>query len=146
MTFLILSCSADEYLNLLFPSSRCLSFSRPLSFLSTPCPSHLTPTHNAPAHRQYLGVCRAGDSAAVSVWDVAARKRLRFLSCAEMVSERYVAAAFSPDERMVAAQGGPPDWTLVLFLWEKGKVGGPALACVRLPWGSVGNDPIAPCF
>ncbi|XP_047493524.1 cilia- and flagella-associated protein 57-like [Penaeus chinensis] len=72
--------------------------------------------------RQYLGVCRAGDSAAVSVWDVAARKRLRFLSCAEMVSERYVAAAFSPDERMVAAQGGPPDWTLVLFLWEKGKV------------------------
>ncbi|XP_042865893.1 cilia- and flagella-associated protein 57-like [Penaeus japonicus] len=72
--------------------------------------------------RQYLGVCRAGDAAAVSVWDVAARKRLRFLSCAEMVSERYVAAAFSPDERMVAAQGGPPDWTLVLFLWEKGKV------------------------
>lgn len=124
----------------------------PLSFFLSPTllplhslPLPLTPTHNAPAHRQYLGVCRAGDSAAVSVWDVAARKRLRFLSCAEMVSERYVAAAFSPDERMVAAQGGPPDWTLVLFLWEKGKVGGPALACVRLPWGSVGNNPIAPC-
>lgn len=96
-------------------------------------------------YRQYLGVCRAGDSAAVSVWDVAARKRLRFLSCAEMVSERYVAAAFSPDERMVAAQGGPPDWTLVLFLWEKGKVGsrgfhmrGPAY---QLSWRFNGRQP-----
>ncbi|XP_069954050.1 cilia- and flagella-associated protein 57 isoform X2 [Cherax quadricarinatus] len=72
--------------------------------------------------RQYLCVCRAGESPAVSVWDVVARKRLRFLSCGEMTSEKYVAAAFSPDERMVAAQGGAPEWTLVLFLWEKGKV------------------------
>ncbi|XP_063862200.1 cilia- and flagella-associated protein 57-like [Scylla paramamosain] len=72
--------------------------------------------------RQYLCVCRAGEAAAVSVWDVAGRKRLRFLSCGEMGSEGYVAAAFSPDEQMVAAQGGAPDWTLVLFLWEKGKV------------------------
>ncbi|XP_068201905.1 cilia- and flagella-associated protein 57 [Palaemon carinicauda] len=39
-----------------------------------------------------------------------------------MTSTRYVAAAFSPDERMLAAQGGPPDWTLVLYLLEKGKV------------------------
>ncbi|XP_050690279.1 cilia- and flagella-associated protein 57-like [Eriocheir sinensis] len=72
--------------------------------------------------RQYLCVCRAGEAAAVSVWDVAGRKRLRFLSCGEMGSEGYVAAAFSPDEQMVAAQGGAPDWTLVLFVWEKGKV------------------------
>lgn len=72
--------------------------------------------------RQYLCVCRAGEAPAVSVWDVAGRKRLRFLSCGEMGSEGYVAAAFSPDEQMVAAQGGAPDWTLVLFVWEKGKV------------------------
>ncbi|XP_071547435.1 cilia- and flagella-associated protein 57 [Panulirus ornatus] len=72
--------------------------------------------------RQYLALCRAGENAAVSVWEVASRKRLRFLSCGEMASEQYVAVAFSPDERMVVAQGGAPDWTLVLFLWEKGKV------------------------
>ncbi|XP_069173917.1 cilia- and flagella-associated protein 57-like [Procambarus clarkii] len=72
--------------------------------------------------RQYLGVCRAGENPAVSVWDVVARKRLRFLSCGEMTSQKYVAVAFSSDERIVAAQGGPPDWTLVLFVWEKGKV------------------------
>lgn len=58
----------------------------------------------------------------MSVWDVEGRKRLRFLSCGEMTSDHYVSAAFTPDEKMVAAQGGAPDWTLVLFLWEKGKV------------------------
>ncbi|XP_076036542.1 cilia- and flagella-associated protein 57-like [Oratosquilla oratoria] len=72
--------------------------------------------------RQLCGVCRAGDIAAVSVWDLRQRKRARFLTCAEMVSDRYVAAAFSPDEKLVAAQGGAPDWTLVLFVLEKGKV------------------------
>lgn len=82
-----------------------------------------------PCFRQYLCVCRAGEAAAVSVWDVAGRKRLRFLSCGEMGSEGYVAAAFSPDEQMVAAQGGAPDWTLVLFVWEKGKVKG-CLFCI----------------
>ncbi|KAK4327979.1 hypothetical protein Pmani_001593 [Petrolisthes manimaculis] len=72
--------------------------------------------------RQYLCVCRGGESPAVSVWDVEGRKRLRFLSCGEMTSDHYVSAAFTQDEKMVAAQGGAPDWTLVLFLWEKGKV------------------------
>ncbi|KAK7077139.1 hypothetical protein SK128_007454, partial [Halocaridina rubra] len=71
---------------------------------------------------QFLAVCRGGESAAVSVWDMTTRKRQRFLNCPEMASDHYVAAAFSPDERMLAAQGGPPDWTLVLFLLEKGKV------------------------
>ena len=82
----------------------------------------ITSKRQSISFRQYLCVCRAGEAAAVSVWDVAERKRLRFLSCGEMGSEGYVSAAFSPDEQMVAAQGGGPDWTLVLFLWEKGKV------------------------
>ncbi|ROT62365.1 hypothetical protein C7M84_019795 [Penaeus vannamei] len=71
--------------------------------------------------RQYLGGARGRTRGGERVGR-GGPQAAGFLSCAEMVSERYVAAAFSPDERMVAAQGGPPDWTLVLFLWEKGKV------------------------
>lgn len=30
--------------------------------------------------------------------------------------------AFSPDGRLLAAQGGAPEWNLVLWVWEKSKV------------------------
>ena len=30
--------------------------------------------------------------------------------------------AFSPDGRLLAAQGGSPEWNLVLWVWEKSKV------------------------
>ena len=30
--------------------------------------------------------------------------------------------AFSPDGRLLAAQGSAPEWNLVLWIWEKSKV------------------------
>lgn len=30
--------------------------------------------------------------------------------------------AFSPDGRLLAVQGGAPEWNLVLWVWEKSKV------------------------
>lgn len=30
---------------------------------------------------------------------------------------------FSPDGKTLAAQGGAPEWNLVLWIWEKTKVG-----------------------
>lgn len=30
--------------------------------------------------------------------------------------------AFSGDGKYLAAQGGTPDWTLALWVWEKGKL------------------------
>lgn len=30
--------------------------------------------------------------------------------------------SFSPDGKMLVAQGGAPEWNLVLWLWEKSKV------------------------
>lgn len=36
--------------------------------------------------------------------------------------QEYVSLAFSADGKMLLAQGGAPDWNLVLWVWEKSKV------------------------
>lgn len=37
--------------------------------------------------------------------------------------------AFSPDNRLLAAQGGAPEWNLVIWNWEKAKVAGMLRTC-----------------
>ncbi len=37
--------------------------------------------------------------------------------------------AFSPDGRLIAAQGGAPEWNLVIWNWEKSKVAGMFRTC-----------------
>ena len=37
--------------------------------------------------------------------------------------------AFSPDGRLLAAQGGPPEWVLVAWNWEKSKAAGVVRTC-----------------
>lgn len=43
------------------------------------------------------------------------------------MTQEVVSVAFNADGKMLAAQGGGPDWTLTVWLWEKSKVVG----CVR---------------
>lgn len=38
------------------------------------------------------------------------------------VLQEYVSLSFSPDGKMLLAQGGAPDWSLLLWTWEKSKV------------------------
>lgn len=38
------------------------------------------------------------------------------------VLQEYVSLSFSPDGKMLLAQGGGPDWNLLLWAWEKSKV------------------------
>ena len=42
--------------------------------------------------------------------------------CAEFTSHEIVSLAFSHDSKYLLAQGGAPDFQLVYFFWEKGKV------------------------
>lgn len=37
--------------------------------------------------------------------------------------------AFSPDNRLLAVQGGAPEWNLVIWNWEKAKVAGMQRTC-----------------
>lgn len=36
--------------------------------------------------------------------------------------QEYVSLSFSPDGKLLLAQGGGPDWNLLLWTWEKSKV------------------------
>lgn len=36
--------------------------------------------------------------------------------------QEYVSLSFSPDGKLLLAQGGGPDWNLLLWAWEKSKV------------------------
>ena len=40
----------------------------------------------------------------------------------ECGTQEIASMAFSPDGRLLAAQGGAPEWNLVLWVWEKSKV------------------------
>lgn len=39
-----------------------------------------------------------------------------------MMAQDIASMAFSPDGRLLVAQGGAPEWNLVLWVWEKSKV------------------------
>jgi hypothetical protein len=42
--------------------------------------------------------------------------------CPVCVLQEYVSLSFSPDGKMLLAQGGAPDWSLLLWTWEKSKI------------------------
>ena len=78
--------------------------------------------------KKHVAVCERGEHAQVSLYHVASQRRQKTLSCSDVASRDYVSAAFSPDSKLLAALSGAPDYTLVLWLWDKGKV----LATVKL--------------
>lgn len=54
------------------------------------------------------------------VYDVTTGKRRRGqLSYADCDAREYVCAAFSAENKFLITQGGPPDWTLILWSWDK---------------------------
>lgn len=76
------------------------------------------------ANRRYLAVSERGDKASISVLDLQheqGRKR-KVLTAGGVPAERFVCVAFSPDSKYLVGQTAAPEWTLVLWLWEKNKV------------------------
>lgn len=55
---------------------------------------------------------------------------IQVLTSADVASREYVALAFSEDGKLLAAQGGAPDWALLLWGWDRSK-----LLCVARPSG-----------
>jgi hypothetical protein len=63
-----------------------------------------------------------------------------------LLVQEYVSMSFSADGKMLLAQGGAPEWNLVLWVWEKSKVAatvkttnqaGHAIYNVGLGWGGL---------
>lgn len=73
--------------------------------------------------RKFLAVCeRFQDRAVCSIFDVHTGKRRRgTLTYQDCDAREFVCAAFSADNKFLITQGGPPDWTLVLWSWDKAR-------------------------
>ena len=72
--------------------------------------------------RNLIAFTEYGDRPLLVVYDLEARKKLKLLRCAEFRSHDVVSLAFSHDSKYILVQGGHPDYQLVYFFWEKGKV------------------------
>mmetsp|Transcript_31019 Transcript_31019/g.42984 ORF Transcript_31019/g.42984 Transcript_31019/m.42984 type:complete len:1197 (+) Transcript_31019:119-3709(+) len=76
----------------------------------------------SPNHK-YVAIAEKAEKAIITIYDLHTLKRRKVLSTSECGSEVYESMAFSPDGKTLAAQGGAPEWNLVLWIWEKTKVG-----------------------
>ena len=63
-----------------------------------------------------------GDRPLLIVYDLETNKRRKILRCAEFKSKEVISLAFSHDSKYLLAQGSAPDFQLVYFFWDKGKV------------------------
>lgn len=76
------------------------------------------------ANRRYLAVSQRGEQATITVLDLhheQGRKR-KVLTAGDTPVQDYVCMAFSADSKYLIGQTGPPEWTLIFWLWEKHKV------------------------
>ncbi|GBF89931.1 cilia- and flagella-associated protein [Raphidocelis subcapitata] len=78
-------------------------------------------------NRRLLAVAERSEKGVISVYDLQTLKRRKALLAAEVGSQEYVSLSFSPDGKQLLAQGGGPEWNLLLFAWERAKV----TACIR---------------
>ena len=83
--------------------------------------SHITSLTLNP-NRNLIAFTEHGDRPLLVVYDLEQRKKLKLLRCAEFKSKDVVSLAFSHDSKYILVQGGHPDYQLVYFFWEKGKV------------------------
>lgn len=72
--------------------------------------------------RNLLAFTEYGERPLLVVYDLDLRRKLKLLRCAEFRSDEVVSLAFSHDSKYLLVQGGPPEYQLVYFFWEKGKV------------------------
>lgn len=70
-----------------------------------------------------------GERPSISIYDLCTLKKKKVLGQSiETAAQEYVSLSFSSDEQFLAAILGDPDWTMVYFQWEKGKVDSKAKA------------------
>jgi hypothetical protein len=64
-----------------------------------------------------------GEKPSISIYDLTTlQKRNSLGQFTEKVAKEYVSLSFSFDGKFLAAILGDPDWTLIYFQWEEGKI------------------------
>jgi cilia- and flagella-associated protein 57 len=74
-------------------------------------------------NRKFLAVGEKFQERAICyIFDINTGKRRRgHLSYADCDAKEFVCAAFSAENKFLITQGGPPDWTLILWSWDKAR-------------------------
>ena len=74
--------------------------------------------------KRFVAIAERGARPLVHMYDLAksAPRAKKPLSFPELGSREIVSLAFSADSKFCLTQGGAPEWTLVSWQWEKGKV------------------------
>jgi len=79
-------------------------------------------------NRKFLAVCeRFQERAVCSIFDINSGKRRRntlSYTSGEETTREFVCASFSAENKFLITQGGPPDWTLTLWSWDKARAHG----------------------
>ncbi|KAK9830297.1 hypothetical protein WJX72_010857 [[Myrmecia] bisecta] len=73
-------------------------------------------------NKKYLAVAERAEKGMITVYDLQTLKRRKVLVSTDAGGKDIVSMAFSPDGRLLAAQGAAPEWNLVIWVWEKSKV------------------------
>ena len=74
-------------------------------------------------NRRVIAVAeRIDDHPSVTIYDLQTGKRRKTLQPESMKSTDIVSILFSPDSKYLLTQGGAPDYSLIYWSWEKGKV------------------------
>ncbi|PNF35437.1 Cilia- and flagella-associated protein 57 [Cryptotermes secundus] len=73
--------------------------------------------------RKVAAVAERGGKPSISIYDLTTLKKKNILrQLTETAAQEYVSLSFSFDGKFLAAIVGDPDWTLIYFQWEKGKI------------------------
>jgi len=74
-------------------------------------------------NRRVIAVAeRINDRPYVTIYDLQSGKRRKTLQSEVIKSHEIVSLLFSSDSKYLLTQGGAPDYTLIYWSWEKGKI------------------------
>mmetsp|Transcript_31356 Transcript_31356/g.74513 ORF Transcript_31356/g.74513 Transcript_31356/m.74513 type:complete len:1197 (-) Transcript_31356:67-3657(-) len=73
------------------------------------------------ANKKFVAVAEKSDKGVITIFDLHSLKRRRLLTATDSLAKEFVSLAFSPDSKLLMAQGGAPDWCLTVWTWDKAK-------------------------
>jgi len=73
--------------------------------------------------RRHVAICEKAivGSAVCTIFDVNTGKKRKTLTLPDGDATEFVCVAFSSENKFLITQGGPPDWTLVYWAWDKAR-------------------------
>mmetsp|Transcript_26004 Transcript_26004/g.85576 ORF Transcript_26004/g.85576 Transcript_26004/m.85576 type:complete len:1192 (-) Transcript_26004:44-3619(-) len=72
-------------------------------------------------NKKFVAVAERHDEGVITIFDLHTLRRRRLLTATGSNSKEFVSLCFSPDSKLLMAQGGAPEWNLTIWTWETAK-------------------------